>query len=58
MLKNKCPLHSALCRSNCRSKPTLQVKWVVPRELFLIHTQSTINAFQSKLPMVQHKELP
>ena len=58
MLENKCPLHSAFCRSYCRSKPALQVKWLMPWKLSLIHRQSTMNAFRSKLPMFGHKELP
>ena len=51
MPENMHPLHSAFCRSNCRSKPALKVKWLMPWELFLIHRQSTKNAFRSKLRM-------
>ena len=51
-------LHSAFWRSNRRSKPSLQVKWLMPWVLFLIHRQSTKNACRSKLPMFGHKELP
>ena len=58
MLENRRPLHGAFCRSNRRSKPTLQVKWVMLWELFLIHRQSTMNAFWFKLRIFGHKELP
>ena len=58
MQENMRPLHSAFCHSSRRSKPALQVKWVMPWELFLIHLQSTKNAFQSKLRMFGSRELP
>ena len=51
MLENGGPLHRALHRSNLHSKPTLQVKRVMPLGLFLIHRQSTKNAFWYKLTM-------
>ena len=58
MPEKRLPPHSAYCCSNRRSKPAVQVKWMMPWELFLIHRQSMKNAFQLKLRMFGHKELP
>ena len=39
------------------AKQPYKVKWVMPWELFLIHRQSTKDAFGSKLRMFGRKEL-
>ena len=57
MLENRRPSHSAFRLTNCRSKQALQVKWVMPWELFVIHRQNTKNAFRFKLRLFVHKEL-
>ena len=58
MLENRRPLHTAFCRSNRPRKLALQVKWVMPWELCLVHRKSTRNAFRSQLGTFEHKELP
>ena len=58
MLENEGPRHIAFRRSNRRSKPALQVKWLMPLERFLILGQSKKNAFRFKLRTSGHKDLP
>ena len=56
MLENRCLLHGAFCRGTRCSKLALQVKGLATCELFLIHGESTKNAFRSKLFMFGLKE--
>ena len=58
MLENRCPLQSAFQHTNGCSTPALQVKWLMPCELCLIHRKSTKDAFSSKLRTFGQKEVP
>ena len=52
-------LHMRAVQSHLRSAWLRQhMKWVMPWELFLIHRQSTRNAFQFKLRVFGCNELP
>ena len=57
MRENMAPLHSAFRRSNRHNTLALQVKSLMPWELFLSDAQIKSNSFRFKLRIFGHQEL-
>ena len=58
VLENWGPLHSTSRRRKHHNNTALQVKWVMPWQLLLIHRHRKKNAFRSEMHMFGHQELP